>query len=65
MKTPLGSVLFFIKSLEKLILSEDGAFDINMAKRYFKFIFTCLMLMQTFVDDLLDLRQLKEGAFSF
>ena len=36
-----------------------------VVEKYFKLIFSCLMLVQTFVSDLLDLRQIKEGAFTF
>ena len=34
------------------------------SKRYFRLIIAQLTLMMTFVDDLLDMKQLKEGAFS-
>ena len=65
MNTPLGTVLYFVKSLESQVLSDDGTFDKAVVEKYFKYIFSCLMLVQTFVSDLLDLRQIKEGAFTF
>ena len=65
MNTPLGTVLYFVKSLESQVLSDDGTFDKAVVEKYFKLIFSCLMLVQTFVSDLLDLRQIKEGAFMF
>ena len=38
--------------------------DRENAEKYFKFIYAQLMLVQTFVDDMLDLHQIKDGAFS-
>jgi len=35
-----------------------------MGHKYFKLILSQIMLMQTFVDDLLDLKQIKDGVFS-
>ena len=56
MNAPLGTVIFFVKSLESQVLSEDGTFDLDAVRMYFKFIFSCLMLVQTFANDLVDLR---------
>ena len=64
MNAPLGTVIFFVKSLESQVLSEDGTFDLDAVRMYFKFIFSCLMLVQTFANDLVDLRQIKEGQFT-
>ena len=64
-KTPLGSVLFFVKWIEQAVLYEDQELDKAKVARYFKIIFSSIMLVQTFVDDLLDLGQLKHDAFRF
>ena len=76
MKTPLGSILFFVKQLHTLLVIEQGAENWYIrqkevppeqretVKRYFKCILMQLMYVQSFVDDLLDLRQIREGAFA-
>jgi K+-sensing histidine kinase KdpD len=43
---------------------ESTASDPAQMHKYLKLILNQTMLMQTFVDDLLDLKQLKEGVFS-
>jgi len=63
LKTPLGNVLFFLRLLEKCFNSKNPA-ELAKCLGYFKVIFAQAMLMQTFVDDLLDLKQIKEGVMS-
>ena len=62
MRTPLASILYFIKLIMQYypggVQLDENAF------KYFKLIIAQVTLMQTFVDDLLDLRQLKDGVFS-
>ena len=41
-----------------------GVTNNPLVLKYFKLIIAQLTLMQTFVDDLLDMRQLKDGVFS-
>lgn len=62
MRTPLASILYFIK----LVMTQfPGGVQSNpLTLKYFKLIIAQLTLMQTFVDDLLDMRQLKDGVFS-
>ncbi len=57
MQTPLSSILFFIAQLESLItrLIEKGK-PADKAIKILKLIKSQLMLMQTFVSDLLDMR---------
>ena len=37
--------------------------DRARAEKYFRLIFSQVQLMQTFVDDMLDLNQMKNGVF--
>lgn len=59
MRTPLTSSILFLNLLKSIFPDLDNQ---KLAIKYFKLIFSQLMLVQTFVDDLLDLRQLKEGV---
>ena len=65
MRTPLGSVQFFIKRLQTLIMKEraqyvfsDGTTSENTKNidKYFNMILAQIILVQTFVDDLLDIK---------
>jgi len=56
MRTPLGTVLFFIKLIQDLIVQIEGSTE---AQNYLKLIETQILFMQTFVNDLLDLRLIK------
>ena len=62
MRTPLASILYFIKLV--MTLFPGGVTSNPSVLKYFKLIIAQLTLMQTFVDDLLDMRQLKDGVFS-
>ena len=77
MRTPIGSCIFFIKQLEVMfkvycsvdILTKKTQFlikndQVTQAKKYIRLITTQLMLIETFVNDLLDLKQMREGVFS-
>lgn len=61
LKTPVQSVIFFFHRLKRNFPNFE---DKELALKHFKLIFYQLMLIQSFVDDLLDLRQLKDGVFT-
>ena len=61
LKTPVQSVIFFFNQLKRNFPNFE---DKELALKHFKLIFYQLMLIQSFVDDLLDLRQLKDGVFT-
>ena len=57
MRTPLGSILFFVKEIQKMVLKHlKNPAEIRMAKKYFSMIIAQIIMMQTYVDDLLDVR---------
>ena len=56
-KTPVGTALTFIDMMLKEILAAHQIKYLNMVK-------TSLNLLQSLVSDLLDLQQIKTGAFS-
>ena len=63
MRTPLGTSLFFLQQIISM-LAEVPQEHINpTVDHYMKLIIGQLNFMQSFVDDLLDLRMLREGAF--
>ena len=47
MRTPLGSIVFFVKMLYAIVFSPNPmtAKDIENAEKYFKFIFAQIMLV--------------------
>ena len=53
MRTPLGTSLFFLQTILQLL---SGATIDPIVRRYVKLIMSQLNFMQSFVDDLLDLR---------
>ena len=74
MRTPLENCLFFITQLQMIFqvtaitdtltsitLTNDNLFQ---SKKYLQLIKSQLMLTQTYVNDLLDLKQIKNGVFS-
>ena len=70
MRTPLESILFFVRQIqafiEKLLLNAAFAahfIQLEQTQKYLQMVTAQLMLMKTFVDDLLDIHQLKEGLF--
>lgn len=72
MATPLGSIIFFLNFVEsclKGIEDTESQFTnketkIQRATKYLKLADSQLRLMQSFCNDLLDLRKLKDGIFS-
>ena len=64
MRTPLGSVLFFLHMIISLLMDryrDTAFFDIE---KYLSMIEGQLTLMQTFVSDLIDIKTLQEGVFT-
>lgn len=61
MRTPIGIAIFFLARCMKMIegLTLDPQVD-----KYLKLVHSQLNFCQSFVDDLLDFRQLKDGAFN-
>ena len=74
MRTPIQNCLFFIQQLELFFTllirqyrQKDYVYsekDLSSQQKYVRLVKTQLLLTQTFVNDLLDLKQIKEGAFS-
>jgi len=60
MRTPLGSSVFFVKQI--IALLSDLDVDPRVMK-FLKLVMCQLTFMQSFVEDLLDLRQVKDGVF--
>ena len=60
MRTPLGTCLFFLQHV--LALLSVMPVDPEVI-RYLKLMKSQLYFMQSFVDDLLDLKMLREGTF--
>ena len=65
MRTPLGTILFFLERLLTFML------ELRMNKkkkedllRYIHLAISQVKLLQSFVNDLLDLRQIMAGGFS-
>ena len=64
MRAPLASILFFIAQIRTIIAAHAHIDEITKALRYLQISEAQIMLMQTFVNDLLDFRMLKESVFS-
>mgnify|MGYP000926486766 CR=1 FL=1 len=78
LRTPIASILFFIRQIQQFVKTliemdipgEDGASrlkfsrDVASAEKYLNLATSQLLLMQTFINDLLDVKQLKEGVFN-
>ena len=60
MRTPLGTCLFFLQTVMRLLC--DAQVDPEVI-RYLKLMKSQMNFMQSFVDDLLDLRAMREGSF--
>ena len=54
------AVIYFLRQLEQTLFSHPECVAVM---HILKLAMSQLLLMQTFVDDLLDLRQMKEGVF--
>ena len=64
MRTPLGTVIFFLKQILEIMDKETlpQSFH-NKVARYFSFMESQLELTLTFVEDMLDINQMREGVF--
>lgn len=60
LKKPLNQVIFFVRQIQNMfpLVEEQGN-----ARKCIKHIYAQLLLMQSFVDNLLDLRLIKDGIF--
>ena len=63
MRTPLGTSLFFLQQIISMLAEVPQEHISPTVDHYMKLIIGQLNFMQSFVDDLLDLRMLREGAF--
>ena len=65
MRTPLSSIIFFVKQIilafQVHTITEQ---EKTQSLKYCKLMLSQLYFLQSFVEDLLDLRQIKDGAFS-
>ena len=65
MRTPIASVMFFIKYIIDFVMElPEKSVKRDRSLRYLLLIDSQLQLMQNFVSDLLDLKQLKDGVFN-
>ena len=66
MRTPLQTIVQFLNMLTSLIESQHFNLPkqyVDPVKKYYGFMNGQINLTLTFVEDLLDMKQLKEGAF--
>ena len=66
MRTPLASILFFLTFLLRFVQSlqvEESRCEKQKALKYLLLIQSQVQLVQSYVSDLLDLRQFKDGVF--
>ena len=61
MRTPLGSALFFLTQILALLASVSVDPKVH---RYLQLVVSQLTFIESFVEDLLDLRQMRDGVFS-
>ena len=65
MRTPLFSTIFFLKQIIRYFkMSPFPIEKVPQANKYCRLMMSQLILLQTFVEDLLDLRQMRDGVFS-
>ena len=64
MRTPLQSMIYLIELIIDILSRQPLNPGLEQACKYGTIIKSQLDLMETFVDDLLDLTQLREGVFS-
>ena len=65
MRTPLGNILFFLEGLLAFMLKLDlKKHKKKTPLRQINLAISQVKLVQSFVSDLLDLRQLQDGRFS-
>jgi len=64
MRTPIGSMMFFIEQIVTYLESvPNPSREILEALKYCKLIMSLLTFLMSFVDDLIDLRQIHDGGF--
>ena len=61
MRTPIGSSLFFLAQILSLLTSVSVD---PKVKRYIQLVISQLTFVQSFVEDLLDLRTMRDGVFT-
>ena len=65
MRTPLSSIIFFVKQVIYAIqMNQFTKRQKAESLRHCKLMLSQMYLLQSFVEDLLDLRQMRDGAFS-
>ena len=64
MRTPLQSMIYLVEQIIDILCTYPVSPGLEQACKYGIIIKSQLDLMETFVDDLLDLTQLREGVFS-
>ena len=62
LRAPIGIAIFFLARVMKII---EGMISLDpQVSYYLNLVHSQINFMQSFVDDLLDYRQLKDGVFS-
>ena len=66
MRTPIATIIFFIQMLLSMISNADKfeKKDLPQCVNYCTIITSQLELLQSFIEDLLDLKQIRDGIFS-
>ena len=69
MRTPILSIIFFITSVMRILqafnaTSKRMLSDVELAIRYCEDSYGQLEFLQSFIEDLIDLRMIKTGKFS-
>jgi len=59
MRTPLATAIFFLSQVILILASPPP-----QVSRYLKLMMSQMTFMQSFVEDLLDYRQIKDGVFT-
>ena len=63
MRTPLYYIIFFAQRVKKFLQSLEGE-KAEGAKRQIEMVLCALHHLSSFVDDLRDFQQIKEGVFA-
>ena len=64
MRTPIGSMMFFVSEIiDCLERVPNPTPDILEAIKFCKLVMSLLNFLMSFVDDLIDLRQIHDGGF--
>ena len=65
MRTPLFSIIFFLKQIiDILSMTPVPANRVPQATKYCNLMMSQLTFLQGFIEDLLDLKQMRDGVFS-